>query len=280
MLRIILRLAFSGVVLLTLPCSSPAAIGYNYQLYTGKGDSGAVGDATLGLSNNTTTVYANFRKGIGSFSDNLVMFIDDTPGGFTTTSAFNDSANPQQTSISGFKTSRSVATFAPDFTADYALVIGIGDGSAIYKLVDDATGPHLQLIRSGLNFVYADSANHPTYSFQFDWADIGLPSQNTNFFKFETSYISDNGYRNLESFEGLTGTRGFDFITFTNYDTYGVQPIPENTNAALATLGGFAVALSLGAHLRRRLPARNQNCKPRGLIYHHDSGLLPGARHV
>jgi hypothetical protein len=94
--------------------------------------------------------------------------------------------------------------------------------------------------------VYIDSPNHPTYSFQFDWIDIGLPNSNTNFFKFETTYITSNGSRTLQSFEGLTGKDGYDFVTFTNYDTYGVPPVPENTNVALAVFGGLVLTFGLG----------------------------------
>ncbi len=236
------------------PCRGLAAL-YNYQMYQGNGVAGAVGDATLALSNNTTTVYANFVKGIGSFVDNLVIFVDSSAGGFTSTSRFSDKGNALESSISGFKVSRSVATFAPGFAADYAIALGVNSGSAVYKLVDDATGTHLELVRSGLNFVHTDTPNNPSYSFQFDWADIGLPSLSTNFFKFETSYITGNGNRSLQSFEGLTGNVGYDFVTFTNYDTYGVQPVPENTNAALAVFGGIAVTCALGNRLRDHLHA-------------------------
>ena len=225
---------------------------YNYQAYPGNGVAGAVGNATLAFSNNTTTVKANFIKGIGSFSDNLVIFIDCAPGGFTTTKDFLDNSSRLETAVSGYNVGKSVANFAPGFEADYAIALGINSGSAVFKLVNGDTGPDLQLVRSGLNFVVIDNANHPSYSFQFDWADIGLPNQATNFFKFETSYITGNGYRWLQSFEGLTGKEGYDTITFTNYDTYGVPPVPENTTVALAAFGGIALVVVFGNRVRHR----------------------------
>ena len=250
--------------LLLMPAPLRAAIaGYNYQEYHGNGVAGVIGDGTLQLSNNTYTVRANYIKGGGgSFVDNLVIFVDTAPGGFTTTSVFSDKGSSLETSISGLNTSRSVATFAPDFAADYAIALGVNSGSAVYKLVDDASGPHLELVRSGLNFLYVDSPNHATYSFQFDWADIGLPNRNTNFFKFETTYITSTGSRSLQSFEGLTGKSGFDFVTFTNYDTYGVPPIPENTNAALAIFGGLVLALGWGKKARARRVAGTKSSTP------------------
>ena len=227
-----------------------AAMYNNYQMYNGNGVVGVIGSGTLGFSNTTTTVRGNFIKGLGSFSDNLVIFIDCAPGGFTSTKDFSNNANNLESAVSGYKIGRSIANFAPGFQADYAIALGINSGSAVFKLVDDGSGPQLQLVRSGLNFVYTDSPNHASYSFQFDWGDIGLPSQATNFFKFETSYITANGYRWLQSFEGLTGKEGFDTITFTNYDTYGVPPVPENTTMALAAFGFIAIAVVCGKRFR------------------------------
>ena len=246
--------ALCAVVFWLFPSGGFAAM-YNYQTYQGNGVGGAIGSGTLALSNNTTTVRANLIKGPGSFIDNLVIFIDCAPGGYTSTSPFSDNATALQSAVSGYNALRSVANFAPGFEADYAVVVGINSGSAVFKLVDDGTGPHLQLVRNGLNFVYADSPNHASYSFQFDWADIGLPNQNTNFFKFETSYISSNGYRRLQSFEDLTGTEGFGTVNFTNYDTYGVEPVPENITMALAVFAGIACTVAARNRMRLKVGA-------------------------
>jgi hypothetical protein len=242
------------VVVFLLSQNNTRAAMYNYQMYPGNGVAGAVGNATLAMSNTTSTVRVNFVKGIGSFSDNLVIFVDTAPGGYASTSPFSDRLNALQSAVSGYNTQRSVANFAPGFEADYAIVIGVNSGSAVFKLVDDGTGPHLQLVRNGLNFVVTDSPNHPSYSFQFDWVDIGLPAQATNFFKFETSYISSNGYRRLQSFETVTGTEGFNTINFSNYDTYGVPPVPENTTVALGIFGGIASGVAWRNRRRSRKP--------------------------
>ena len=80
MTPIILKSALCALAVLVSPRPARAAF-YNYQTYAGQGDGGAVGNATLCFSNNTTTVLGNFVKGIGSFSENLVIFIDSTPAG-------------------------------------------------------------------------------------------------------------------------------------------------------------------------------------------------------
>jgi hypothetical protein len=233
------------LVTLCWHCAAHAAY-YNRQIYPGTGGGGPVGDGTLSISNNATSIYAGFTKGTGSFTDNLVMFIDCLPGGLTTTGGLTNKANAQEIAISGFKTSRSTANFAPGFGADYAIIVSVSNGSGIYKLVNDGSGPYLQLVRN-FNLAPPGDPNTPQFYWQFDWADLGLSNGNTNFFKFETSLVTASGSRALQSFEGMTGTAGFGTINFTNYDTYGVQPVPENTTAALVLFGGLA-----GAHVLTR----------------------------
>jgi hypothetical protein len=232
------------------------AVGYNFQEYHGNGstDGTVVSKGTLQLSNNLYTVRANFINGGGSFVENLVVYIDCAPGGFTSTAPFSENSTALERSVTGNGTpSRSTANFAPGFEADYAIALGVNSGSAIYKLVNDATGPHLELVTTSLSFGPTDNPNRGSFSFQFDWAYIGLPNRETNFFKFESTYIMSTGFRTLESFEGLTGTRGFGSVTFTNYDTYGVPPVPENTNVALIVFGGLVLTVGAGKRFRKFL---------------------------
>jgi hypothetical protein len=223
---------------------------YNRQSYEGQGAGGVVGSGTLSMSNSAATVYVGLDRTRGSFTDNLVMFIDTGPGGYTTTGVFSDKGSVQEIAISGNNVERSTANFAPDFAADYAIVVSVNNGCGIYQLLDDGTGPHVALIRN-FNIAPPGDPNTPQFWWQFDWSDIGLQRANTNFFKFETSLISINGYRYLQSFEGITGVQGYDAITFTNYDTYGVPPIPETTTTALGILGGAAASASLITSFRR-----------------------------
>src|ERR1700716_2789441 len=111
------------VVVFSLAHASGLAAMYNTQTYNGNGVAGAVGNASLTMSNSTSVVYAKLTKGIGSFQENLVIFIDCAPGGFTSTSPFSDKATALETAISGVKLSRSTANFAADFQADYAIAL-------------------------------------------------------------------------------------------------------------------------------------------------------------
>src|SRR4051812_42920779 len=124
--RMGLRLLLGLTIYLTLIGELGAAVGYNWQEYHGNGlGGGAVGFSTLQMSNTTTTIRANFIKGSGSFIENLVIFVDTKPGGLTTTSQLANKANALEIAISGYEVSRSVATFAPGFGADYAIALGV-----------------------------------------------------------------------------------------------------------------------------------------------------------
>jgi len=230
-----------GLGLLLLSSGRLSAAFYNTQVYQGNGLGAPVGNGSLQMSNSTSTINARFSKGAGTFTDNLVIYIDSVPGGITTTELLSNKANAMEIAISGYNTSRSVANFAPGFGADYAIVLGIGNAYPwLYRIVENAGAPYIEQVR-WLPHSAMDNGSFSSYDFAFNWTEIGLTAGATNFFKFESTYIMANGVRNLQSFEGLTGSSSA--ITFTNYDTYGVQPIPENTSAALAIFGGIVISV-------------------------------------
>ena len=228
-----------------------------YEVYHGNGVGGPLGASTLTMSNNNITVYGKIVKGPGNFTDNVVFYIDTVPGGFADTSGFSDHNNFLETAVSGYGTSKSTTYFAPGFEADYAIVLSVAhNSSALYKLTNGASGPDLVLLRGTAPGSLLDSVNNPNdafFTFRFDWTNIALPNRSTNFFKFETTYVNDSGAPGLlESYERLISGPGSGAVTFTNYDTYGVQPVPENTNVALAVFGGIICTVTCVARLRQR----------------------------
>jgi hypothetical protein len=230
--------------------ASPAA------LFTGNGSGsggGAVGNGTLSLTDNGTTMSGTFTKGTsGNFNDVLVIFVDSQSGGFTSTSSFSDTSTAMRRAICGLLRSdaRSTANFAPGFTADYAIAISITSAphGTIYHLGTGNLDPGFM---NDFNVTDGDSASSPRFSFSFARSDIGLSSGAG--FKFESSYITATGSRYLESFESTSGTGGFEnSITFGNYDTYGISSVPEPVNTALAALGGITLTSGAVSMLRRR----------------------------
>jgi hypothetical protein len=226
-------------------------------VYYGNGSTtagGTVGNGRLSLTDNGTTVSGTFYRGTVGFQLNLVLYIDSVSGGFVDTTQFSDSADALRTSISGYYasgSSRATAYFAPGFTADYAIALGVNGPNKgnLYHLVPGSNGS-MELIRS-VNLSPNGSPNASTFTFNFNLADIGLPAGSGNFFKMESSYISSGAFRELESFESLTGTRGLGTVNFGNYDTYGVDPVPEMTTGSLAIFGGIIIGARFVTRARK-----------------------------
>jgi hypothetical protein len=231
-----------GMLTLLFANNSPAAMS-NPVTYQGNGGAGGtVAYGNLVLQDNGSTVFGTFNKAPGcSFQLDLVIFIDSVAGGFADTTSFKDNSSPATVAISGFNTALnkgSTATFAPGFRADYAIVLGVNppnSGSDLYRLNAGGDGSFQKI--GSVNLDPNNDLNSWSYTFSFTWASIGIRPSDAHFFKFEASYIDSSGSRTLESFETLTGTRNFGSITFGDYSTYGVAPVPEMTTSALAIFG-------------------------------------------
>ncbi len=223
--------------------------------YGNGGAGGTVASGRLVLQDNGTTVSGTFYKMPGaSFDLDLVLFIDSVAGGFTDTTRFRDNITPGTTAISGYNTQMgkgSTATFAPGFAADYAIVLGVmppNSGSDLYRLNAGGNGSFEK--RANVNLYPRDLPNESSYTFQFTWASIGIGATDPHFFKFQSSYINCTAARTLQSFESLTGQPNFASVTYNNYNTYGVAPVPEMTTWALAIAGGLFFGRRLLAHAR------------------------------
>jgi hypothetical protein len=228
-------------------------------VYPGNRDTshgGEIGNGSLDLKDNGVTVTATLTRGGAPFDGDLVLFIDCVPGGFTSTSVFSDNSSELTRAISGVDASgtmRNIANFAPGFTADYAIAVGVNPGGAIYHLAQSGSGTILEYLGSAY-FSPQDSQIFATYTFSFDWQKIGLPRSRTNFFKFESIYATQLGRRSTESFESLTGSGNWgSTLKFSNDDVYGVNPVPETTNTALVVFGGIIVIAGSAGSLRRVL---------------------------
>ena len=237
-----------GVILLLillLPISCSAAVYYGNGSTSG---GGAVGTGSLSLLQNGSTVNGVFTRGSGSFSLNLVLYIDSVSGGFADTRQFSDASDGLRAAVSGYYVGgsgalRSTAYFASGFTADYAIALGVNGPNKgnLYHLAPGGDGS-LEFIRSVSLNPY-NNLNSASYSFNFNLADIGLPSGSGNYFRFQSSYVGIGGgaYRELESFESLGGDRGYGTVWFTNFNSYGVDPVPEASTTALAVFGGILI---------------------------------------
>lgn len=242
-----------GLLCVSLSLTSTAAV-YDY---AGNGLSGGglgcIGQSTLTLSDSGSTIRGTVNLGdpIGRYyQDYLVLYIDSKPGGFGSTASFADVNNALTRSISGYSggTGRATANFAPNFAADYAIILSrTGPASALYELASGTEmGPYK-------NISFTD--NGTSWQFSFNLGDVGASEPS---FKFQSTSVSSAGagYRFLDSYESLTGNVGFNTVTFGNFNTFGVPAVPETTNAALAVFGGLVLSAAIGSRLRRHFAAR------------------------
>src|SRR2546429_8828384 len=69
-------------------CLSVRAADYSGNGKTGFG--GPIGQGSLSLTDDGTTISGTVTKGAGSFDNALVLYVDSVPGGVSDTSGFND----------------------------------------------------------------------------------------------------------------------------------------------------------------------------------------------
>ncbi len=205
---------------------------------------------------NNNNINLTFTRGDTYFSDVLVFYFDSIPGeGFSGTSQFIDRANTDTRMISGVgQFGSSTVNFANGFGADYALVLEVGTPlHGLYRLSNAGDGS-MTLIRSVTLDAQQSSSQINT---SFTWNDLGIGAGASRGFRFQSTYLTLTGSRYLESFEhigsgssgGLGGT-----IWFSDYNLYGVDPVPEPTTVALVIFGGLVLAGAIINHVRHLAP--------------------------
>jgi len=220
--------------------------------YSGNGKSGfggAIGQGSLTLTDDGTTVSGTVTKGAaGSFDNALVLYIDSVSGGFADTSGFADSGDGLRRAISGINGSGNTSrlTMPSGFLADYAIALG-PDSSENY-------GGLWQLLNGG-SFVFLSSVNlnptgnasSSTYTFSFDVSQIGLSPNSGQSFRLLGTYISNSGFRSDEALAGdVSGVQGWNPFTGTADAPYAIVPEPST-----ALLFGLAALAAVCCRRRR-----------------------------
>ena len=236
--------------------------------YNGNGSTsfgGAVGTGSLTLTDNGTTLSGTFTRGTGgngTFTDYLVIYIDSTLGGYSTTSGFTDYGSGLRKAVSGEDTpgnTRATAQFANGFSADYAIALhpkSPGDPGSLFQLVNNGT----YTLVSSVNISPTGTSTSSAYTFSFSLGDIGVTGGQGASIKFESSYIgignnNDAVIRSLESFESLAyDPDNPDRVIFSTLDTY-ITAVPETTQSALAVFGGIVIGSELLRQARRWIRA-------------------------
>jgi hypothetical protein len=224
--------------------------------YSGNGQGGfggAIGQGSLTLSDNGSTLYGTLAKGPGPFNDALVLYIDSVSGGFADTSSFNDAGDGLRKAISGIDGggNRSTLSFATGFRPDYAIALkatALENFGGLWQL---ASGGNNSLVfLSAVNLTPLGTSGAPTYNFSVNLSQLGITPGSGAAFKVAGTYISNTGFRSNEALPGnLTGTQGWSPFTQTAFGAYTTastsSTVPENTTATKSgTYGGSTTSVS------------------------------------
>ncbi len=253
----------SGVLLL----SAPATAGI-YSGNGGTGFGGALGNSSLTVTDQqgggitfALNAASSINPGMGD-TNIVVFYINSVSGGFADTSTFSDNLDGGRTAISGFNAgnnsgngSRTLATFASGFTADFAIAIDARNNFAGLFGLASGGNNSLTFIRSANLIINAN-----TYTLSFNAVDVGLVPSAGQSFSFVASLISNTAYRSNETIgtsttvqgsTGANGNAGFDgTTTFSNFDTYVLTAVPEPGPVALLGVGVIALVVSVRRRIR------------------------------
>jgi len=226
-------------------CCMAALYSANYQ---GRGDGsagGIISNGSMDLSDRGTSLYGTINAGSRFFSDAIVIYIDCRAGGFNDNLSFFDYSTTHTRAISGSPNPdfRSRAHFAPGFGADFALVLSQNYGSGLYQLAAGGNGSLGDRIPISFN---------ENWQFSVNWSDLGITDPTAHYLTFSSSAVSGNGFRYMESYENISGQSGYNYdVTWSEYNVFGIAPVPEPVNVALAGFGGILIMGGLVFQWRR-----------------------------
>ncbi len=207
-----------------------------------------LGGGSFTLTQTGGAISLSFTKGVGSFNDAVVIYLDPdggSPAGFADTGGFTDGADGLRRAISGFDGggSRSTLFFAPGFNATHAIAFkpfGAGNGYAgLWSLNNGGS-----LGGGGTLNMTPDTNNQPTYTMGFNMSDIGLtPGQS---FNFVATYISETGFRSSELLgvaSGPANNPGYTSLALSgnDYNRFVSAAVPEPTTLGLLVLPALGV---------------------------------------
>jgi len=234
-----------GAMLVSFGISSLAATTYNGNGNTSFG--GPIGNGSLVLSDNGTTVSGTLNMAGAITGNAFVLYLQAAGVGFSSTAGFNDNGDQLRTAISqyGGAGSQSILDFSSGFAPNYAIAIDPGNGVNFGGLWQLANGGANSLpFVTGVNLSPTGTEGAGAYTFSFDLSSIGLTPGAGQSFELFGMEVSETGYSSAEAIGGsLTGSFGYgNTQTETSFSTY--TAVPEPSTLALAA-GGLAVMVGL-----------------------------------
>lgn len=229
-------------------------------VYNGNGNIGfgnPVGSSSMSINDDGTTITATFTKGPGDFNDNLVMYIDNGSFGRTVIDTqINDTADSNRRAISN--TGSGDLTLPAGFEATHAISISAVFGG-LWGIPSSGTVGYNGLI-------YIDAVGNPasptttSFSFNFDWSEIGLTSSDSFTFVVTYGNPNDGGGSNMfSSDEGYgtiaSGNPGLNAFSITSSSTYPSGSLGfnnfETNNKLIVSPNPFVNSISFNKQIQK-----------------------------
>lgn len=240
-----------------IPTLAAIALGFTAHatLYNGNGNTsfgGPIGNGSLTLTDNGTTVFGSLVVAGGGLGGNAFVLYLQTPtgaSGFSSTVGFNDNADQLRTALSQYNGggSQSILNFGGGgFTPNYGIALQPGAGinfGGLWSLANGGANSQNFVSSIGLSPTGSDGAG--TYTFSFSLASVGLTAgQSFNLFGLE---VSTTGFSSAEAIGGtLSGANGYGQTqTVTAFSTYTTTPVPEPATLALVGFSGLATLVAI-----------------------------------
>lgn len=207
---------------------------------TNSGFGGVLGTGNFSISDNGSQVTITFNKGVGTFSDTMVIYIDSVTGGVTNTGGLSDNGDLLRQAISGFDgTNRSQINFFPGFGADYSIAASPDPSpgpqfGGLWGLVEG--GANSLSFVAGVNLTPSDNTAASSYTMTFNVADIGLTPGAGQSFNFVATYLNEtNAFRSDEALGAAIagGNPGAGPVSFGSFATYTTAPEPSRSLLAM-----------------------------------------------
>ena len=193
--------------------------------YSGNGNSGfggPIGNASMTINDDGTTITFTFTKGGADFNDSMAMYISTGATGRSVIDTnVNDTADALRRAISN--TGSGDITLPAGFAATHGVAINTGFGG-LWSI--PATG---SIGANGLVFITAvgnpAATTTASFTFSFDWSDIGLTNKDKFDFVITYGNPNDGGTNMFSSDEAFGdgiggGNPGTSAITFTGDKSY------------------------------------------------------------
>jgi hypothetical protein len=249
--RSLLLSACAASVLIASGTQRLEAVTYAGNARTGFG--GPVGNGSLTITDNGTTLNFTYTRGTGDFNDFLVLYFDTTAGGAANLPTSGDIGSPFDGRRAVVNEFGSGLTFPAPFTSNFAFALK-ANGSTSNHLFTTPSGANANTLGFVNTYTVGNfgSNNAASYTWSMPVSDLGLTPNSGATFQFVTSYLNPNSgggfdasFRSNEAFGYDPGASNIGFTNYSVPGTLSYTIIPEPTAALLGGLGALVL-------LRRR----------------------------